>query len=274
MRLTPLFHLASTILRTNGALLTGAAATRPSKTRIVANHMSSTSTNTSGGGSAKFENPKIIARPVNDYVLKFGFNESPLAKGLRLATASHPRAVMMGDPVEAAFFQVLLPAIGAKKVIEVGVFTGYTTLVMAQAMEQDGGKIIAMDIDDEFVSIGKPFWEKAGVRDRIQLRLGPAAESLQNLLDEGGQEGTFDFAFIDADKSNYGVYYELLLKLMRKNGIIAIDNVLWGGRVLDDSIVDPDTLALREISKYVQKDDRVEAVLLPFADGVTLVRKK
>lgn len=235
--------------------------------------MSSSGSNTSGG-TAKFENPKIVAKPVNDYVLKFGFNETPFAQELRLATASHPRAIMMGDPVEAAFFQVLLPAIGAKKVLEVGVFTGYTTLIMAQAIAQDGGTIVALDINDDFVSIGKPYWEKAGVQNVIDLRLGPAADSLQNLLNEGGQEGAFDFAFIDADKINYKVYYELILKLLRRNGIIAIDNVLWGGRVLDDGIVDPDTVALREISQYVQQDDRVEAVLLPFADGVTLVRKK
>lgn len=207
-----------------------------------------------------------------------GFNETPVAKELRLATAQHPWSVMMGDPAETAMFKVLLPAIGAKKIIEVGVFTGYTTLVMAQAIATDDetSKIVALDIQDEFVSIGKPYWEKAGVDKKIDLRLGPAAESLQKLLEEGeGQAGTFDFAFIDADKTNYKVYYELLLKLIRKNGIIAIDNVLWKGRVMDtENHNDDDTVALREINKYVQADDRVESVLLPFADGVTLVRKK
>jgi predicted O-methyltransferase YrrM len=179
----------------------------------------------------------------------------------------------MGDPVEAAMFSVLLPAIGAKRVIEVGVFTGYSTLIMAQALGPEG-KILALDVNEDFVSIGKPYWEKANVSDRIDLRIAPAGETLQQLLDEG-QEGTFDFAFIDADKTNYKLYYELLLKLIRRNGIIAIDNVLWGGRVLDtDNFQDDETVALREISEYVYKDERVEHAMLPFADGVTLVRKK
>ena len=154
-----------------------------------------------------------------------------------------------------------------------GFFTGYTTLVLADAVGPDG-TVIALDINDDFVSIGKPYWAKAGVADRIDLRLAPAAQSLQALIDDG-QEGTFDFAFIDADKTNYKNYYELLLKLLRTNGIIAIDNVLWGGKVLDtEANPDDDTLALRAISDTVYHDDRVEHVLLPFADGVTLVRKK
>lgn len=241
----------------------------------------------SSSSSAKFENPQIVAKPINDYALQVGFAETDVARELRLVTAQHSRSIMMGDPIEAAFFKVLLPAIGARKIIEVGVYTGYTTLVMAQAIQStaagddnDGKepKIIALDINDEFVSIGKPYWEKAGVKDTIiDLRLGPAAESLQAILDqEDDQAGTFDFAFIDADKTNYKVYYELLLKLIRKNGLIAIDNVLWSGKVLDPAQYenDADTAALREISEYVKADDRVEFVLLPFADGVTLVRKK
>ncbi|KAL3934328.1 MAG: hypothetical protein SGARI_003434 [Bacillariaceae sp.] len=191
---------------------------------------------------------------------------------MRQATASHPRSRMMGDPVEAAFFNLLLPAIGAKKVIEIGVFTGYTTLTLAKAVG-DGGKVVALDVSDEFTSIGKPYWEEAGVEDRIDLQIAPAAESLQKLLKDG-EEGAYDFAFIDADKVNYEQYYELSLKLLRKDGIIAIDNTLWGGKVLDEqNYNDDDTVALRNISLLVKADERVEHVLLPFADGVTLVRK-
>eukprot|EP00187_Rhodella_violacea_P010765 CAMPEP_0174913286 /NCGR_PEP_ID=MMETSP0167-20121228/80239_1 /TAXON_ID=38298 /ORGANISM="Rhodella maculata, Strain CCMP736" /LENGTH=226 /DNA_ID=CAMNT_0016158001 /DNA_START=118 /DNA_END=798 /DNA_ORIENTATION=+ len=222
--------------------------------------------------NAKFQNPNFVTKNVNDYVLRVGFRETPIAEELRLATANHPRGGMMGDPTEAAMFKVLLPAIGAKNVIEVGVFTGYSTLVMAEALGQEG-KILALDYNEEFVSIGRPYWEKAGVADRIDVRIAPAGDTLQKLLDEG-QEGAFDFAFIDADKTNYKTYYEIILKLLRKNGIIAIDNVLWYGKVLDQNIQDEDTVALREISEYVFRDERVEHVMLPFADGVTLVRKK
>jgi predicted O-methyltransferase YrrM len=146
---------------------------------------------------------------------------------------------------------------------------------MAQAVADTGGEVVALDINNEYVSIGKPYWEKAGVLDRIQVILGPAVESLQKMipLDEE-EEKLFDFIFIDADKSNYKKYYELSLQLLRPNGIIAIDNTLWGSKVLDYEVNDPDTTASREITKLVHTDPRVQHVLLPFADGVTLVRKK
>lgn len=222
---------------------------------------------------AKFKKPKIISQAVHDYVLQKGFNEDSVVEELRLSTANHPRSVMMGDPVEAAMFKVLLPAIGAKKILEVGVFTGYTTLVMAQAIGKDG-KIVGLDINNDFVSIAKPYWEKAGVSDQIEMRFAPAKDSMKDLLDEGHAE-SFDFIFIDADKVNYKVYYDIGLQLLRKNGIIAIDNVLWNGKVLDEATFqDEDTVAIREVTDFVQNDDRVDHVLLPFADGVTLVRKK
>lgn len=223
---------------------------------------------------AKFENPKFVSKKVNDYVLQKGFHENDVAVRLRLETTKHARSVMMGDPTEAALFgSVLLPAIGAKKILEIGVFTGYTTLIMANAVGASG-KVVALDVNDDFCSIGKPFWEEANVADRIDLRIGPALDSLEALI-EDGQAGTFDFCFIDADKVNYQSYYEKALQLLRSNGIIAIDNVLWGGKVLDEeNHQDEDTVALRKISDFVMDDDRVEHVLLPFADGVTLVRKK
>lgn len=229
-------------------------------------------TNSISSGGAKFRSPKFVSQAVNDYTLQLGFKESLVAEQLRLETANHALSRMMGDPSEAALFAVLLPAMGVRNVIEVGVFTGYTTLVMAQVLGQEG-RIVALDVTDEYCTIGKKYWEAAGVDNRIDLRIGPAIESLQTMI-ENGEEGTYDFAFIDADKTNYKNYYELLMKLIRTNGIIAIDNVLWGGKVLDKNCTDDDTIALREISKHVYHDDRVEHVLLPFADGVTLVRKK
>lgn len=139
---------------------------------------------------------------------------------------------------------------------------------MAEAIGPDG-KVVALDVSEEYTNIGKPYWEQAQVSERIDLIIAPALDSLQELLDKG-EEGTYDFAFIDADKGKYKIYYELLLKLLRKDGIIALDNVLWDGKVIDADINDVDTAALREISKHIHLDDRVEHVLLPFADGVTL----
>lgn len=222
--------------------------------------------------SAKYQDPKIVSSNVNDYVLKVGFHETEAAKALRMKTNDVPVAAMMGDPTEVAMFGVLLPAFGAKRVIEVGVYTGYTTLILADAVGADG-RVVALDVDDTAPKVGEPYWVQAGVRDRIDLRIAPAAETLQSLIDNG-EAGTYDFAFIDADKPSYEAYYELLLKLLRPNGIIAIDNVLWEGRVLDSSIMDESTKALRDISVHVYNDDRVQHVMLPFADGVTLVRKK
>lgn len=231
-------------------------------------------TTTTTIATAKFENPKIISKEINDYCLQIGHNESSVAEKLRLETAKHPRCRMMGDPIEASLFKILLPAMGAKRVIEVGVFTGYTTLVMAEAIGPKG-RIVACDINEEFVNIGKPFWEQLGpkVAKRIDLRIAPASETLRGLI-EDGQEDMYDFAFVDADKTSYKIYYELLLRLIRPNGIIAIDNVLWSGKVLNEEVDDEDTVALREMNEYVFQDERVEHVLLPFADGVTLVRKK
>lgn len=182
----------------------------------------------------------------------------------------------MGDPLEAALFHVLLPALGVTRVIEIGVFTGYTTLQLARAVGPTG-KVVALDVNEEFVSVGRPYWEKAGVADRIDLRIGSAVESLKNIIAEEQENqslGSFDFCFVDADKTNYKEYYELCIRLIRPNGIIAIDNTLWGGRVLDDKCQDESTVAVREINKFIFNDNRVDHVLLPLADGVTLVRKK
>jgi len=221
---------------------------------------------------AKFANPDFVAPPVHAYVQELGFKESPILQRLRLETANNPRARMMGDPSEAALFKLLISAMNVKRIVEVGVFTGYTTLAMAQSLP-DSGKIVGLDVSEEFTSVGKPYWKEAGVENKIDLRLGPALESLDKMI-AGGEESTYDFAFIDADKVNYEGYYERLLRLVRSNGIIAIDNVLWSGRVVDPKEQGDDTVALRQVNKIVHEDDRVEHVMLPFADGVTLVRKK
>mmetsp|Transcript_4349 Transcript_4349/g.10185 ORF Transcript_4349/g.10185 Transcript_4349/m.10185 type:complete len:229 (-) Transcript_4349:4123-4809(-) len=221
---------------------------------------------------AKFANPDFVAPPVHAYVQELGFKESPILQRLRLETANNPRARMMGDPSEAALFKLLISAMNVKRIVEVGVFTGYTTLAMAQSLP-DSGEIVGLDVSEEFTSVGKPYWKEAGVENKIDLRLGPALESLDKMI-AGGEESTYDFAFIDADKVNYEGYYERLLRLVRPNGIIAIDNVLWSGRVVDPKEQGDDTVALRQVNKLVHEDDRVEHVMLPFADGVTLVRKK
>jgi len=221
--------------------------------------------------AAKYRESQYISREVHDYSLKLGFNESQPLKKLRLRTDKHKDAVMMAHPTEVALFSVILPAMNAKKAIEVGVYTGYTTMAIAQALGV-GGTVVALDIINEYCEIGRPYWKEAGVDDRIDLRIGLAQESLQKMIDNN-ESDTYDFAFIDADKANYKTYYEMLLKLIRKNGIIAIDNVLWDGEVVNEYITDETTAALREISAYVYLDNRVEHVLLPFADGVTLVRK-
>ena len=246
---------------------------------------------------AKFLKPKIISPAIHAYVSQVGFRESAIAKELRLATAAHPYSVMMGDPLEAALFRFVLNILPqVSTIVEVGVFTGYTTLVMAEALQEkhpqnttttssstsSPPRIIALDVNDEFVKIGKPYWQKAGVDGMIDLRIGPALESLQQMMNTTSRneddETQVDFAFIDADKVNYRAYYEALVPLMRPNGIIAIDNVLWSGKVVNVTDYPPgkdaDTDALRALNEFIAADERVEAVLLPIADGVTLVRKK
>lgn len=233
---------------------------------------SSNNDNNNDQSLAKFLNPKIVSKKVNDYTFDVGFNEHPIARELRLETAKHARSIMMGDPTEAAFFGLFLKSMNAKTVVEVGVFTGYTTLIMADALGPSG-KIVGLDINPEFVQIGEPYWKSAGVDERIEMKYGPAVESLRDMITTYSE--TVDFAFIDADKTNYKNYYELLLPLMRQGGIIALDNVLWGGKVVDETVQDDDdTNALRDISQFIKTDSRVEHVLLPFADGITLVRKK
>lgn len=207
-----------------------------------------------------------LARYVEDTWVR----EPAAAAGLLEETSKLSNRGMLSSPTQNRILHWLLRTLGAQRAIEIGVFTGYSSLWTASALP-DGGTLVACDVSDEWTSVGRPFWGDAGVADRIDLRLGPAGDTLDALLAEGGA-GTFDYAFIDADKSNYGEYYERCLQLVRSGGVIAIDNVLWGGSVVDPGRTDADTEAIRAINATIADDPRVEACLLPVGDGVTLAR--
>lgn len=209
---------------------------------------------------------------ISEYILKTTLREDPVLRDLRETTNKHPRAGMLSGADQVQFLQLLVRLTGAKRCIEVGVFTGYTSLAIAMAMPQDG-RIVSCDVSDEFTSIGKPFWKRAGVEQKIDLRLAPATETLDALI-ANGESGTYDFAYIDADKSGYDAYYERLLQLVHPNGIIGIDNVLWSGEVAEESNQDEDTAALRTLNAKIGKDERVDEVLLSIGDGLTIVRKR
>ncbi|MGI9074947.1 MAG: class I SAM-dependent methyltransferase [Bryobacteraceae bacterium] len=208
---------------------------------------------------------------MSKYIRNWGVSEVDALRRLREETARQPQAAMQIAPEQGQFLQVLLGAIGARNTLEVGVFTGYSSTVSALALPPDG-RVIACDLNQEFTSIARRYWKEAGVENKIELRLGHAAETLRALLEEHRAE-TFDFAFIDADKTSYDLYYELALKLIRKGGLIALDNMLWHGRVLDTHSQDPDVLAIQALNRKIHSDSRVMAVLLPVADGMTLARK-
>jgi len=213
-----------------------------------------------------------LSDALSDYISGVGYRESDAQRGLREKTAPMSSGVMQISPVQGAFMSVLVQAIGARLCVEVGTFTGYSALTVAAALPADG-KLICCDVSEEWTDIGKPFWQQAGVADKIDLRIAPAAEPLDSLIADG-MSGTVDFAFIDADKTGYAVYYEKLLTLLRPNGLIAIDNVLWGGAIIDDSDTSDDTVALRALNEMIAKDDRVEIAMTPIGDGLTLVRKR
>ncbi len=210
---------------------------------------------------------------LHDYVLRHNREHPELAK-LREATASHPRGNMQISPEQGAALQMLVKLIGARRTIEVGVFTGYSALAVALALPPDG-RILACDVSEEFTRVGRPFWDRAGVADKIELVLQPATQTLDARL-AAGEAGRYDFAFIDADKSSYDAYYERCLQLLRTGGLIAIDNVLWSGRVAEkvDASKDADTAALQALNDKIVRDERVDLAFLPLSDGVTLARKR
>jgi len=205
------------------------------------------------------------------YILDVSLREHPVLAELREVTRSQPRAGMQISPEQGQFMAMLIKLIGARQTLEIGVFTGYSALATALALPPDG-RIIACDVNAEFTAIGRRHWEKAGVADKIDLRLAPAIDTLDALIAEG-RSGSFDFAFIDADKTNYDNYYERCLQLLRVGGLIAIDNVLWDGEVARPA-QDADTAALQALNIKLHVDERVDLSLLSIADGVTLARKR
>lgn len=191
---------------------------------------------------------------------------------LREETASMEQANMQISPEQGQFMALLVELIGARSVLEIGTFTGYSALAMAVALPENG-VLVACDVSEEWTAIGRRYWEEAGVGHKIELRLAPALETLDALLAEG-RAGTFDFAFIDADKEGYDAYYERALELVRLGGLIALDNTLWDGKVADPAATDVDTEAIRAINAKLALDERVTLSLIPVGDGLTLARKR
>lgn len=207
-----------------------------------------------------------------DYLLSISLREPDILRQLRQETANHPMAMMQISPEQGQFMALLVQLLGATKTLEVGVFTGYSSLCVALALPPNG-KIIACDVSEEYTAIARRYWEAAGVADKIDLRLAPALSTLDELL-ASGQAGTFDFAFIDADKSHYEEYYERSLQLIRPGGLIALDNVLWSGRVADSQVQDNRTNKIRALNGKLHQDERVTLSLVPIADGLTLALKR
>lgn len=203
------------------------------------------------------------------YLLDTSLREPAAWRGLREQTAGMPEGMMQIAPEQGQFMHLLIKLMGARKALEIGTFTGYSALWIASALPADG-QLVACDINEQWTAIAGEHWAEAGLASRVDLRIAPALETLSALLEENGQAGSFDFAFIDADKANYDNYYEACLKLLRPGGLIAIDNVLWGGDVVDQSKQDRDTNAIRALNAKLRDDPRITLSMLPLADGLSL----
>jgi len=206
------------------------------------------------------------------YLVEHSVREHPVLAELRAETAKLPQAVMQIGADQGQFMALLARLTGARHCLEVGVFTGYSSLAVALALPE-GGNIIALDVNEEWTAIARRYWKKAGVDKKIDLRLGPALDTLDTLI-ALRQSGGFDFAFIDADKGNYLGYYERCLELVRQGGLIAVDNTLWSGDVADPANQKPDTVSLRAFNDALHHDERIDLALLPVGDGLTLARKR
>ena len=214
----------------------------------------------------------FIETHIYDYILTNSLRDRAIFRRLRQETQAMPMGGMQISPDQGQFMGLLVELIDAKRIVEVGTFTGYSSLAMALALPADG-RLIACDVSDEFTRVAQRYWQEAGVADKIELRLGPAISTLDGML-AAGEAGCFDLAFIDADKENYDAYYECCLDLLRPGGLILIDNVLWGGRPADANVRDASTAAIRALNAKICADQRVTASLLSIGDGLTLARKR
>ena len=207
-----------------------------------------------------------------EYLLSVSLRETELLRQLRAETAAFPEARMQIAPEQGQFMALLVRLMGARRCLEVGVFTGYSSLAVALALPDDG-RIVACDVSEHWTAVARRYWDAAGVSHKIDLRVAPALETLRALLADGAA-GSYDFVFLDADKENYLRYYELALELLRPGGLIATDNTLWSGRVIDPANGEPSTVALRQFNERLHRDERVDLSLLPIGDGLTLARKR
>ena len=214
----------------------------------------------------------MMTEEIQEYLVAHSVREPAILAELRAETAGMPDAQMQIGPEQGQLMALLARLIGARRCIEVGVYTGYSSLAVGLALPDDA-RILACDVSEEWTSVARRYWQKAGVAHKIDLRLQPAARTLQALID-AGESGRYDFAFVDADKPAYSVYYELLLELLRPGGLMTIDNTLWSGRVADPAEQDTNTSALRAFNELVYRDQRIDLSLLPVGDGLTLARKR
>jgi caffeoyl-CoA O-methyltransferase len=213
-----------------------------------------------------------VAEDLTGYIRNVSLREPEFLARLREQNMKSPHASMQVAPDQGQFLGLLVRLMGARRALEVGVFTGYSSTSVALALPDDG-QLVACDVSEEYTATARRVWRDAGVEGKIELRLGPAAATLERLLADG-QAGTFDFTFIDADKKNYDRYYESALQLVRRGGLIAVDNVLWHGKVLDPAVQDEDTRAIRAFNRKLHADERVWISLLTIGDGLTLAVKR
>jgi predicted O-methyltransferase YrrM len=211
-----------------------------------------------------------ITEELYEYMLSVSLREPGILRELRDETALDENANMQISPEQGQFMGLLVKMLGARRTLDIGVYTGYSSLCIGLALPRDG-RVIACDVNRQWTDMARRYWRKAGVEGKIELHLGPAQQTLEILLER--EVDTFDFAFIDADKINYDVYYEYCLQLIRPGGLLAIDNVLWKGAVADAAVNDDDTVAIRKLNRKIHADPRVEISLVPIADGLALARK-